>query len=400
MQIRVKLENIDEEQKKYVYHTRMLRIKIGTSKEIKTPIRSVTNSEINAKAQIPAEVPIHADIGLVNIKLGAGSRRNIISFLRKNSVFNRVVDTAYYNLIKMQHFPISVVLVQPSRSAIQLLEEQKMKETFIRMVTTLQINLGLRIITIPWIRLTPQDLHNVVKDIKNEHPDLEVMPILDLLEPDYLEKYLKELGLYYKESQELQLLGVLYKTIDRNIPSYEVLWKNVHDKDIATFLIDVRRYGASNIVPEVASPHYAEFVFGDIIARYVPFAGGGSESSEKRRKREKPIDAKLKFFDKDRLTVEALRNIKERDIAWVEKIASTFGNEKTVIEALENYQEAQGNRKKMGILEAISKVHEYKESLNEFKKSQKFIEKGESMEYIDEKYALRRILSSKITKYR
>ncbi|CUX78192.1 hypothetical protein CHITON_1413 [Thermococcus chitonophagus] len=383
MALEVKLENIDESDK-YLYRARTLKIRISTSKTIRAPIRAITNTEMNAKATIPAEIPIEADIGFVNIKLSSGQRRNIKAFLKKNSVYNRIRDSIYYHLLRMQYFPLNVVLVQPTQPAISLLKTKHLKEKFLRMVVDLQIrDLGLNVVTIPWIELTPKELANIYRIYRNNLPDdIEVIPILDISEAESLERYLEALNPYL---DQIQFIGVIYKKIATHKASYDVLWERLYDKDIAVLLIDVQREGASDIVPKVASPHYAEFIMGDITAEWVPF-GGGAQKLPKR-----PVDTVIKFFDRSKLTIENLRDFKWNYDDWIDTIASSLNYEKTVIDALQNYPEAQRNPEKLSIIKAISKVHEFRESRDEFKRSQKYINQTDSIDYIKEKEALKKI---------
>ncbi len=260
MSIKVKLENIDESDK-YLYRARHIKIKPNTSTTIETPIRAVTNTEMNAKASIPAELPIFADMGMVEIKLTTGKRRNIASFLQKNSSYNSVKDTAYYNLQRMAYFPLNLVLIQPSSSAISQLQKANKIPDFLRLTIDLQLrDLGLNIITIPWLDLPPDELIKVWKVYRDALPDnIEVVPTLRILEPDALERYLHVLNQYI---DQIRFVAILYRKIETNKLSYDKLWVHLHDKDIATILIDVKRDEASTIVPTASSFHYAEFIMG------------------------------------------------------------------------------------------------------------------------------------------
>ncbi len=103
------------------------------------------------------------------------------------------------------------------------------------------------------------------------------------------------------------------------------------------------------------------------------------------------METKLKFFDKDKLTIETLSNLIQEKPDWAEDILTTLNKEPFVRDALENYYEAQTKPKKLNILKAISKVHEFIESRQEFKISQKYIKQTDSIDYIKEKEALRKI---------
>jgi len=390
MSIQVKLNSIDDSDK-YLYRARNIKIKPSTSTTIETPIRAVTNTEMNAKASIPAELPIFADVGVVEIKLTTGRRRNITSFLRKNSSYNSVRDAAYYNLQRMVYFPLNLVLIQPSGSAILELQKAGKVSSFLRMVIDLQLrDLGLNIVTIPWLNLPPDEFIKIWKLYRDALPDnIEVVPTLKLLEADSLEEYLHALSQYI---DQVKFIMIPYRKIETNKPSYDTLWRYLHDKDVATILIDVKRDEASNIVPRASSFHYAEFIMGDITALEVPMGGGGKKPGDKKKRIENPpVETKLKFFDKDKLTVETLSNLIHEKPDWAEGILTTLNKEPFVRDALENYYEAQTEPKKLNILKAISKVHEFIESRQEFKISQKYIKQTDSIDYIKEKEALRKI---------
>ena len=390
MSIKVKLENIDESDR-YLYRARNIKIKLGTSKTIETPLRAITNTEMNAKASIPAEIPIFANMGVVEIKLTKEKKRNIISFLKKNSSYNSVRDSAYYNLQRMTYFPLSLVLIQPSSSAIFELHKTNRVDKFLRMTIDLQIrDLGLDIVTIPWLDLHPEEFIKIWNLYRDALPDnIEVIPTLRLLDSDPLEKYLSALDPYL---DQIKFVIIPYKKIETNKASYDTLWTYLYDKDIAVILIDVKRDEASTTVPKASSFHYAEFILGDITSLEVPYGGGRSKKEDSKNKKEQPpIEAKLKFFDKEKLTVEPLSELIIENPSWKDLILQTLNREELVQEVLENYHKAQSDPKVLNVMKSISKVHEFIESQHEFKISQKYIKQADSIDYIKEKEALRKI---------
>lgn len=386
MRIKVKLENY-EDSKRYRYHARTLRIRLGTSNSFSTPIRGVTNSEMSAKARIPTEIPIDAEVGEIIIKLTTGQRRNIESFLRENSTYKSVRKSLMHQKIIMRYFPLTFVLIQPTKSALSKLQSKKYKDKFLRMAFALQIEeLNMELVTIPWIGLHPEELLEVYKDYQKSYPDRTFVPFVNIEDNKYVEEFVEMFKPY---TDQLKFIGVLYKPIGDARPSYDTLWDAFYDKDVAIILADVKREGDIPLIPNLSVPHYTEFVVGDIIARQVPH--GGRFGKLKKRKE---IEERVKFFNRENLTVNPLRKVKE-DPNWIEKISNSLNSEGFVVDALVHHNEVHGNQTKFNILfdilNAISKVHEFKESREEFLKSQKYIKQTAALDYIKEKETLKKV---------
>ncbi len=378
--IKVELKNYDTSEK-YQYHARTLEIRVSSSTSITTPIRGITSTEMSAKATIPAEIPIDAEIGEIMIKLTTGKRRNIGSFLRKNSAYKSISRSLLYQKLTMQYFPLTFALIQPTNTAISFLHENNYVDKFIRMSLALQIeDLGMDIITIPWVAYPPEKLVKVYWSYQKSYPNKIVVPFISLKDSHYVEKFLKTIAPYL---DQMRFIGVLYKPVADVRPSYDHLWSTLYDKDVAIILADVKRDQDVSLVPNLSVPHYTEFVVGDVITREVPHGAGSYRPPH-------PIDTRIKFFNREDLTVNPLLKVKQEH-GWIERISEILGHEEFVVKALKHYQEAQENTEKFNILNAISKVHEFKESREEFIRSQEYIKQTDTIDYIKEKRTLKKV---------
>ncbi|MCD6571967.1 MAG: hypothetical protein J7K62_01705 [Thermoplasmata archaeon] len=390
MKIKVNPKNIDTSEK-YLYRARTTEIKVSSSRSIMTPIRAVTNSEMRAKQNIPTEIPIDAEIGNITIKLTSKRTHNVASFINKNSAYNTIKRKALYQLLSMQYSLFTYVLLQPTKEAIQFLHKTNQIEEFSRLQSILQAeDLNLDVITIPWLELPPQQFIRLHKRYVTQFPDKEIIPFIDPKN----ERYLPEILTYLSKNENtdtVNIVGILYRPCSTHRISYDRIWKTFYDKDIGIILTDVSRTLLRDLSSNVSGVHYSEFFIGDILSSFVgiraPLDSEGEENSKE------PIEHQLKFFRKEALDVLPLFDLKKVNPHWIDKIISEIG-EKSIRTALENYKEAENSKDKKDkkvILYSISKLHEFKESRQEFKISQKYIKQTDSIDYIKEKEALREI---------
>lgn len=381
--ISVKLKNVDESDR-YIYRARSIKIRISSSQSFETPVRAVTNTEMNAKASVPAEIPIDAEVGEVVVKLTSPKvsnskrkERDVLNFITHNKVYDRVNKSIQYQLLSMRYFPLRIVLVQPTNTALNYLHDAGLNQKFLRIVLDLQLRLGLDLITVPWLKLNPSEIKKIYLSFSNNFPNKELVFFLSPEDNKLLTEYLKIID----EIEDIKFIGLLYKKIDTHKPAYDSLWEYTHDRDIAVLLSNVKRDGDIPFQQNLSVIHYAEFIVGDVISREVPIPAPSGDTYDM---------LKTKFFEKLDLT---LRNIVElsQNIGWVEKISKVLDNENSVIQALENYEEAKNDRDKLNVINSISKIHEFKESREEFITSRKYIEKNESMEYIQSKNTLKKL---------
>jgi hypothetical protein len=398
--IRVKPLNIDDSPK-YTYRTRVAKIKISSSVSVETPIRAITNSEMNAKKTIPTPVEIDAEVGGVVLKFTNKKIRNVIEFISNNKKINdtrKKVDT-YLN--SMLYSDMNYVLLQPTKKAIEDLQSSEdLLNSFIRIQAKLQDGVEdskLNIITIPWLNLPIGKFKAVHKEYTQAYSNKTIMPVIDPACNNNLWDELLKYIVSCENTDTLNIIGVIYRSFESHMASYDKLWAKLHDKDIGIVLIDTDRRLMNDY--NLSGLHYGEFIIGDILSSKVP-VGGFPDISGERKNSKPPIEYEFKFFRKDSLDVVPLYELQKSNPNWVEDILLETG-ETYVKKALNNYHEAENDSKKKQIINAISKVHEFKSSRGEFLISQKYIKQNDALSYIQEKPTLsKKIIQTRLNGFK
>jgi hypothetical protein len=383
MKIQVKLKNEDSSEK-YLYRARTMEIKIGTETTLKTPFRAVTNSELNAKSKLPTEIPIDSNTGAATIKFTTGKNRNIESFMENCTSYNQLRCSLIKQKYMMQHFPLSYFIFQPTKDALSYLIKKDIRESFVIKTINLQMDLGMDIVSIPWVNMPPGKLVKIIQNYKSRSPDKEFVPFIDLEDNTYVAMNLDALSPLI-DTQELKFIGNIYRKVESHRPSYDSVWNKLYDKNVAILLSDVQRTSDSIMYPTASASHHADFVLGDVFSSYVSHPIQPEET-------DRAIEEQIKFFDSDKLDVEKLSSFKKKP-NWIEDIRNTIGDQK-IENILQNYGEAQSDNEKREVLRAVSKVHELKESTKEFSLSQNYINQRDSIDYIKSKDSLNKIFQA------
>lgn len=391
MKLSVKPKNIDETDD-YFYRARTTKLRLGSSKSITTPIRAINNSELNAKRQIPTRKPLEPEVGGLIFKMTTSKIRNIDSFVNTNEGYKNILQNVNNKLLQMQHYFLNYVILQPTKGAIQWLKDTNSTDSFLRMQSALQLSdldgVSLNVITIPWLNLSAREFIEVHKRCLKYCPNKNIMPILD---PSCEEQTFLEILNYldsYDETGEFNILGVLYKPVVSNRANYDKLWKILHEKNVCVVLMDVTR--ALNKSQNVSGLHHCEFVVGDVLSAFVasnPPLPKKEENGQGTEKQVITIENELKFFSRNDLKVLNLKKLQKANKTWIDDIIESVGN-KDVEKALLNYKEADSDKKKKEMLNYVSKVQEFIDSRGEFVESQKYINQGDSLSYMQEKKTL------------
>ena len=385
--MRVSIENIDE--KLGLYSTRTLKIKVG-SKTIKTPYRAITHQELNAKNNIPEDVLLHSHFSIIHRKFTLNEIEKKV--LESNKFLSSLIKFLEEYRMRMQHSEFILSFLQPYESAINADFD---KEKYIRLIVRAQIEAGFRNISIPWVRLPVREFLTLIEKHKNYlGENCQIIPVVDIKEePKELEpifRYMKEVS----TTGESNFLGIIHRPVREALASYDLAWEILKDADLCIIMLDVKRYEED--LNDISDIHLNEFVLGDVVSLETTRIFGKKDSktsTKKIQRRKKPIEEKLRIFDQKELRVPILREFMQSD-NWIDEISKHFDRSREIREILENYKEAQGNKEKTRVLNAISRVHEFLASEREFETSQEFISKSETEEYIKEKTTLLRALRS------
>jgi hypothetical protein len=249
---------------------------------VSTPARAATLYEYNQKGRVPTETTIDNPISLSIRKLNASKIEQI---LKENGAFHKLFTNirAADNMMRYSTFRAHILDItstpiidenkkQIGPSGIEFLQRnEKLRERFLRFIIKMQIDLGLEVVTIPYLNLPFTDYKSLIKDVTNglRTNNLEPFLIFDL---DYNEGHnFEDVISFLLKDIGIKLLGFRNKSFARNAVSYDILSKYV-DHDIALFSYDVERADIYN--SQISTMHYLPFFGEDIYAvkspRYKP----------------------------------------------------------------------------------------------------------------------------------
>jgi len=385
---------------RYLYPNRMIEIKTKPSRQsVLTPTRAATLYEYKEKAKVPTDIPIENQIS-VNIEKLSYTRFQ--KLLTTNHYFGKMMRRIDLGNRLAQYSDLRVTLLQPTvtpkidrgtKTIIRdspmgiLQKDSALRERFIRFVIRLQQEIGLDIITIPFLDLPFHVFQDIVTEIdKNlERIDRQALFFVDI----GYEKFESAIELI-ADDLEAPMIGLIFKRYRRFPLSYEVLSRYI-DKDIAFCMVQVNRYDSS--YDDISTMHYLPFFGNDIYAvkTPAPFGPGKKVEEEEPSRPPKPPKDRLQYirlFDRESLRVSPI--LYEPSIS--EKLADEYENDVIVADILENYREARYDEEKYKVLRAFSKVSELNSSLSEFERFQDYIEESSARDYIQEKETLQRTL--------
>jgi len=370
MSIKLRIDNIGEDN---FYNARAVNLNIG-GRVIKTPMRALTYQELNSKADVPDEVTLNSDVSVIFKKL---SSTEVAKLMATNPYPKRQIDFIEDYKARMQHSSAIFSLLQPSRGV--LTEHGFDRDKYLRIVSDIQKESGLKFISFPWLGYDSTTLLQKYKVFDNYCGNSsEPVFILDIAaQPRELEvvlPYIKSLVL----SGRIHLLGILYKRKKDALASYDLLWKFLKELEVGIVLLDVPREDLGSL----SASHVQEFVLGDMIA-LTSVRGFGSKDEDIIKK---PIKDRIKMFNSPDLKIAPISKLESGE--WIDKISPSFVKNSEIIHALKNYSEAENNQDKERVLRAISKAHEFIESSKEFTSSRKYIQTGEIDYYLGTKQEL------------
>lgn len=375
--MKVKVRSIDDRRSDLFYTARSVEIKPG-SKTIKTPIRALTNGDLNAKAGAPIDLPLEAPIAGIHFKL---KNKDVHGILTKNAASNSLINRIEDFSQQMQHSSVILPLIQPPESSFKdILAKEENRRVFFRLINKMQKIAGLTNICVPWLAFSKEKTVQFYQEILKNSDDNYVFFIDAKANPDdvdYISNFLKP----HIETERIQFVGILHQHVRKALRSYDILWEKLKDCNVGIVLSDIDRVDLDNptTAAYVSSSHLNEFIVGDVFMSRVFGGGGGGDPSHT------PINHRLKVFNSSELSVKPIEKYSDAD--WIQNISDTIPDPR-LIRKLENYQEASDDQNKYNVLNYVTKVHEYIRSSDEFVKSQDYIRREESSEYIGAKSAL------------
>lgn len=379
--MKIKVGPIDDRQSDLFYTARSIEIK-PTSKTIKTPIRALTNGDLNAKAGAPLDIPLEAPISGIHIPL---KNKEVEGIFSKSTSISGIINRIENFSQQMQHSSIILPLIQPYHTALNdVLRKEERKRKFFKLILQMQKEAGLSNFCVPWLGFTREKTIKFYQEILNNSDDDYIFFLdakadsNDLL---FISKFLKQ----HVETERVKFIGILHQPVRKAMICYDNLWDTFKESNVGIILSDIERMDPDSPVSAayVSCSHLNEFIVGDVFMSRVSGGGGGDPSKT-------PVSHRLKVFNSNELSVKPIE--KYTDDEWIGNITQSIPDP-FLERKLRNYQEADLDSDHYNVLNYVTKVHEFVQSSNEFSKSQEYIKKEESSVYIDEKSALRIALS-------
>lgn len=396
----VKLKNLDTKSP-YFYPNRTTEI-VMRDGSINTPDRAATLYEYNQKGKIPSETTIDNKISFSIKKINS---KGIIELLTTNGPYNSLLKYMEESDDMMKYSIFRGHLIEPTStpqdndkgekidSGIEYLQKNSNERNrFLRFIVKVQKDIGLDIITIPYLALGFSDYCNLVKDITNNLRKTQHEPlfIFDLDYENNIDKFSNMISFFINDIG-IQLLGFRNKSFSRHAVSYDILSQYL-EKDVVFFSFDVDR--SDDIHANISTMHYFPFLATDIYAIKKPqFIDNKKQGNTKKSTRQYQLKKEnIKFFNPQSLIIEpSLTRLKDPEKILEEIKESSNENIQRI---LYNHTEIDDNKNKMNILKSLSKVHELKSSTAEFENLKKMIKSDESTEYIKSKDHLKNTLDS------
>lgn len=392
----VLVKNVDDKSQ-YFYASRTIEIQTSQGR-ILTPARASTLYEFNQKMAIPAITPIDNPISISVRKM---NWKKLKIFLNQNGLyknwFRQIIDSEDV----MKYSPFRAHMIQPTTSPIilknpngttqkdakgktktepsgveYLAQNPSLRDRFVRLVIKMQLDAGLDIITIPYLRLPISEYEKFITSITNEirSQNKEPLFIFDLDYQKRGDRFEDAMSFFIKKS-DIKLMAFANRSFTSAPISYDVLSQYV-TKDVAFFTYEVEREDKRNA--EISKMHCFPFIGNDVYSvktpRYVPDPNKPEVEATKEA---------IKFFNPSNLLIEqsairlkqpkrVLEEMKESGDKWLNDIIG-------------DYDIIGKDQDKIKVINALSKIHELKTSSAEFNELQKRVKSNESTEYIKEK---------------
>ena len=383
----VKLRHVDD-RSPYGYPVRALDIETSHG-VLSTPVRTVTNHEYTQKTRAPTDMLLDDSASMFVHRFSATSLDN---FLSVDSAADRLSDKLRVYKERSQHSFLSMALIgtavsknKEKRSPVDVLDSEKVREKFYRLIISLQRLSGFDPVAIPIPGLSLSVAKETMRSAARtaEHDGYSCVFFLEPGRdfPSLLEYAVGDL--------DGALVGVKYKRYTKAVHSYEAL-RSYYDRDVAFIMTDIARHDP--LADDMSTPHYLPFLSNDLYGLAVPMTGRGPARGMSPEKRL----ASIRVFDRDRLVAARIAEAK----VDVDRILVESGRpgEPTLRDMLSNYGRAgeQDGDALLGRLRAFTKVHEARSSSLEMSEFKKRVKHRDTHEYVDEpnRVALKKAVSS------
>ncbi len=378
--VKVHVNNVDEKDRKseLFYRCRTTEIQINGI-TFKTPFRSITRSELNAKKKVPIATPLlnDSDILFLPYKLGSDCTAR---FLSENQGYSDVYTDAENVMKRGIHASLPLILVQPCQSGLSCISRTTY-EKFLRMTfsleTTLQ-NKESNLLAVPHLGNLAQ--LDILKGIHDNILEEGMEPIF-FLDLKHDEKHFKQIVDFVKNqsaSGTINLLGLIFHPYEEVAINYDYVWDTLKNENIAIIMTDVKR----KFDDHLSCTHFSEYRLGDIFCI--------ENGIFIKRKRGGIGKITTMFFDRDDLGIKdfvhyspdpdkiahdlAVEN-NSKDMEYLHYLLTATNDEKELSKALPR-------------INYLSKIHEVTASKKELAVSGEYINDRDSAGYIKDKKLL------------
>lgn len=386
----------------YVYPSRTIEIDTSNGR-ILTPTRSATLYEHNQQVAIPATTPIKNPISLSVKKM---NKNKLMIFLKGNGLYKNWAKQMSDDDDRMKYAWLRSHVIQPTTSPQIIKKDGKKvseiesgvdylvansseREKFIRLILKMQTDIGLEIISVPYLRLPlsvyKTYIRDTVKSIRNQNK--EPLVIFDLQYEEKGDKFSDAISFLIDEMQ-IQLIGFPNRAFESSAISYDTLSQH-YEKNTAFISFDAERtFSKTNIISKMhCDPFIGTDVYSVKTPRYVP-----PEDKNKDEKFEKTKES-IQFFNKENLLIEPSQNRIKNIDSLLEEMGEAKNQKLSTI--LNDYDAIGKEQDKIMIINALSKFHELRSSTTEFNTEvQKRIKNSESAEYIEKRTNLKSTLTA------
>ena len=260
--MKVKVGPIDDRRSDLFYTARSVEIK-PTSKSIKTPIRALTNGDLNAKAGAPLDIALEAPVAGIHIPL---KNQDVQAIFSKRTAISNIINRVEGFSQQMHHSGLILPLIQPYHTAFNdTLEKEKSKRTFFRLILQMQKEAGLSNFCVPWLGFSRDKTIQFYEEILRSSDDDFVFFLDARSDPDdvfFISQFLKQ----HVETERIKFIGILHQPVRNAMRCYDILWETFKESDVGIVLSDIERVDLHNPVSAayVSSSHLNEFIIGDV----------------------------------------------------------------------------------------------------------------------------------------
>jgi len=353
-------------------------IEVHTTKNSNiSPGRCSTTKEYTSLMNIPAQrVSIQDFISIIPRKL---FRKNLNPFIKDNGIHKQIAD---YLIKKIPSTRYSSIILSPIILPKINELDFKLYETFSRRSLFIQNyvkeSLGkVKNEFLPSLFIAQNlSLKNIESLFNNMSQSDCWVPVIPLYMPKKNFQKAVNLSLSKVGTYQVPMILFVYSDPLKNLDNYDYIWNN-NSKEIIFSVCDAPREKMN----ELSTSHYLHPLGIDYIGRRVHHIGGPGKKSEI------PQYLRVKYFNKNNLTINTENNISEnidilQDLPYDNRIKTVFDN-----------REKANTNQELNVLKSISNVHEFYSSSNEFKRVSKFTKNKEYGEYLKGKKILNDVVN-------